>query len=82
MAEGLLAVDVVYAPGGEVWSRRVQVPCGSPVGVAIEASGVRQSFAELRDGDRVEIYLPLTIDPKDARRIRADVRRRRKTAAA
>ena len=32
----------------------------------------------LREGDRVEIYRPLTIDPKQARRIRADVRRRRK----
>jgi putative ubiquitin-RnfH superfamily antitoxin RatB of RatAB toxin-antitoxin module len=25
----------------------------------------------LRDGDRVEIYRPLLIDPKDARRLRA-----------
>jgi putative ubiquitin-RnfH superfamily antitoxin RatB of RatAB toxin-antitoxin module len=25
----------------------------------------------LRDGDRVEIYRPLTIDPKEARRKRA-----------
>lgn len=32
----------------------------------------------VRDGDRVEIYRPLTVDPKQARRIRADVRRRRK----
>jgi putative ubiquitin-RnfH superfamily antitoxin RatB of RatAB toxin-antitoxin module len=33
----------------------------------------------VQDGDRIEIYRPLTIDPKEARRIRADVRRRRKT---
>lgn len=26
---------------------------------------------ELRDGDRVEIYRPLRIDPKEARRLRA-----------
>jgi hypothetical protein len=32
----------------------------------------------LRDGDRVEIYRPLTIDPKEARRVRAEVRRRRR----
>ena len=32
----------------------------------------------LRDGDRVEIYRPLTVDPKEARRVRAEVRRRRK----
>lgn len=30
-----------------------------------------------RDGDRIEVYRPLTVDPKEARRIRADVRRRR-----
>lgn len=30
------------------------------------------------DGDRVEIYRPLTIDPKEGRRIRALRRRRRK----
>jgi putative ubiquitin-RnfH superfamily antitoxin RatB of RatAB toxin-antitoxin module len=34
----------------------------------------------LRDGDRVEIYRPLTVDPKEARRVRAEVRRRRKAA--
>jgi putative ubiquitin-RnfH superfamily antitoxin RatB of RatAB toxin-antitoxin module len=31
----------------------------------------------LRAGDRVEVYRPLTIEPKEARRRRADVRRRR-----
>jgi uncharacterized protein len=30
------------------------------------------------DGDRIEVYRPLTVDPKEARRIRADVRRRRR----
>ncbi|PIQ42802.1 MAG: RnfH family protein [Gammaproteobacteria bacterium CG11_big_fil_rev_8_21_14_0_20_46_22] len=29
---------------------------------------------KLKDGDRVEIYRPLTIDPKDARRLRAQKR--------
>lgn len=32
----------------------------------------------LRDGDRVEIYRPLAVDPMQARRIRADLRRRGK----
>jgi hypothetical protein len=31
--------------------------------------------ATLRDGDRVEIYRPLKIDPKEARRRRAETRR-------
>ena len=30
----------------------------------------------LRDGDRVEIYRPLTVDPKDARRLRYKRQRR------
>jgi uncharacterized protein len=30
------------------------------------------------DGDRIEVYRPLAVDPKEARRIRADVRRRRR----
>ena len=36
--------------------------------------------APVRDGDRIEVYRPLTVDPKEARRIRADVRRRRRAA--
>lgn len=32
--------------------------------------------APLREGDRVEIYRPLTADPKEARRRRADSRRK------
>lgn len=31
----------------------------------------------LRDGDRVEIYRPLVIDPKTARRAKADAKKRR-----
>lgn len=34
----------------------------------------------LSDGDRVEIYRPLTVDAKEARRVRAAVRRRRRAA--
>jgi hypothetical protein len=32
----------------------------------------------VREGDRIEVYRPLAIDPKQARRIRAEIRRRRK----
>lgn len=31
---------------------------------------------ELKEGDRVEIYRPLTIDPKTARRLRAEKKRK------
>lgn len=37
---------------------------------------VRPATTELRDGDRVELYRALTIDPKEARRVRAEVRAR------
>lgn len=33
-------------------------------------SKVRDPAAPLRDGDRVEVYRPLTVDPKEARRLR------------
>lgn len=33
--------------------------------------------AMVRAGERIEVYRSLTVDPKEARRIRADVRRRR-----
>lgn len=31
----------------------------------------------LRDGDRVEVYRPLTIDPKEARRLRAATKKKK-----
>lgn len=34
--------------------------------------------AVVREGDRIEVYRPLTVDPKEARRVRAAVRSRRK----
>lgn len=34
----------------------------------------------VRDGDRIEVYRPLTLDPKEARRLRAELRRRRSGA--
>lgn len=37
--------------------------------------------AVARAGDRIEIYRPLQVDPKEARRIRAEIRKRRRTAA-
>ena len=33
--------------------------------------------APARDGDRIEIYRPLLVDPKEARRHRAELRRRK-----
>lgn len=41
---------------------------------------LRALDTRLHDGDRVELYRGLTVDPKEARRIRAEVRRRRSGA--
>jgi putative ubiquitin-RnfH superfamily antitoxin RatB of RatAB toxin-antitoxin module len=41
----------------------------------------RQLGDVLHDGDRVEIYRPLLVDPKEARRHRAELRRKRKGEA-
>lgn len=40
-------------------------------------SRLRDPDEPVRDGDRIEVYRPLAIDPKQARRIRAAIRRRR-----
>lgn len=34
--------------------------------------------ADAREGDRIEVYRPLTVDPKEARRQRAELRQRRR----
>ena len=45
------------------------------VGVWNRAARLEQ---HVREGDRIEIYRPLQVDPKEARRVRADIRRRRR----
>jgi uncharacterized protein len=42
----------------------------------------RSGSEPVRAGDRIEVYRPLSIDPKEARRVRAEVRRRRKAQVA
>jgi putative ubiquitin-RnfH superfamily antitoxin RatB of RatAB toxin-antitoxin module len=42
----------------------------------------REGGEPVREADRIEVYRPLAIDPKDARRVRAEVRRRRKASQA
>jgi len=80
-----IQVEVVYALPQREESVRLKVPRGATVREALERSGlaalagakvgifgkVVSADLPLSDGDRVEIYRPLTIDPKDARRLRA-----------
>ena len=84
-----LVVEVVYAlPRGER-SVRVTVRAGATVREVLEKSGllplargkvgifgkVVSPEAPVADGDRVEIYRALAVDPKEARRRRASRRR-------
>ena len=49
--------------------------------LAVGTFGERRLLSDpLRDGDRVEIYRPLTIDPMEARRVRVALRPRRPAA--
>ena len=86
----MVRVEVVYCPSpGVIDLTPLNLPEGSTVADALEASGVLQRHAlalesvdagvwfrasppdaPLRDRDRVEIYRPLTVDPKEARRLR------------
>jgi putative ubiquitin-RnfH superfamily antitoxin RatB of RatAB toxin-antitoxin module len=47
-----------------------ELPGFTPAGVGVFGSKVAADAA-LRDGDRVELYRPLLVDPKEARRRRA-----------
>jgi putative ubiquitin-RnfH superfamily antitoxin RatB of RatAB toxin-antitoxin module len=86
-----IGIEVAYAVPTEQVLLRIEVPAGTTVQQAIEASGVLQRFPQidlanaavgifsrpcklgdtLKAGDRIEIYRPLLLDPKEARRKRA-----------
>lgn len=89
-AKSAVEVEVVYARPGEQVALALRLPCGANVRDAIQASGLMGRLAELGSvgihgrivaldtelecGDRVEIYRPLAVDPKLARRRRAAVK--------
>ena len=76
---------MIYALPGSFEAVQLILAPGSTVGDAIKASGIAQAAGlklgiygkvvtadtPLADGDRVEIYRPLGLDPKEARRRRA-----------
>jgi putative ubiquitin-RnfH superfamily antitoxin RatB of RatAB toxin-antitoxin module len=85
-----MKIEVVYARADAVKAVDLNLPPGATLRDALVASGFevdleKQAFGIfgkrtlldhlLADGDRVEIYRPLAMDPKEARRRRA--RRRR-----
>lgn len=85
-----MEVEVVYASPASQQVVKVQLKPGATVWDAVIASGFvtqqDQKFGvfgkavppdtRLAQGDRVEIYRPLLIDPKEARRNRARKQRR------
>ena len=66
--------DAIDAAG--ILKRRPELN-GLDTGIWGQRCGLDQRVV---DGDRVEIYRPLTIDPKEGRRTRADLRRKTRTA--
>ena len=78
-----MKIEVVCARPQAAEVRTVDLPAGATVRDALAACGLepRQSVGvfgkrvpldhRLSHGDRVEIYRPLAIDPKEARRRRA-----------
>ena len=77
-----LRVEVVHARPDGVEVVEIRLPEGATVRDALAASGLKgvqvgifgkrvKMDARLADGDRVEIYRPLAMDPKETRRRRA-----------
>jgi len=85
-----MKVELVYARPGAADTISLSLPAGATLRDALAVSGLevdleKQAFGifgkrvpldhRLSPGDRVEIYRPLAMDPKEARRRRA-VRKR------
>lgn len=80
-----MKIEVVYARPEAAEVRTVDLPAGATVTDALAVCGFQLEPQQpvgvfgkrvpldhrLADGDRVEIYRPLAIDPKEARRRRA-----------
>lgn len=78
-----MRIEVVYALPGEARVATVELAPGATVRDAVAAAGFASAQnvgvfgkrarpdQKLSDGDRVEIYRPLAMDPKEARRRRA-----------
>jgi putative ubiquitin-RnfH superfamily antitoxin RatB of RatAB toxin-antitoxin module len=77
-----LRVEVVHARPDGAAVVKIRLPDGSTVRDALAASGLKgvqvgifgkrvTMDTRLEEGDRVKIYRPLAMDPKEARRRRA-----------
>jgi len=75
LAQGATVADALQASG--VLARHGLTLPGLRVGVW---GKVREPQTPLRDHDRVEVYRPLTVDPKEARRQRYKQHRERRAS--
>jgi len=78
-----IRIEVVYATRPRADAVTVELPQGATVREALQAAGIKDAAAlgifgrrvaadtRLAHGDRVEIYRPLLLDPKERRRERA-----------
>lgn len=77
-----LRIEVVRAWADRAEVVELRLPEGSTVADALRASGLSADAVgifgrrvtparHLADGDRVELYRPLKVDPKEGRRLRA-----------
>lgn len=74
LEEGATALDALRASG--LLQRYPDIDPGDP---AIGIFGRRAApGTPLKDGDRVEVYRPLRVDPKEARRAKVSAKRRSK----
>lgn len=64
-----IAADATVANAIAASGILAQLPGFAPAGIGIFGRSVDQD-TRLRDGDRVELYRPLKVDPKQARRNR------------
>ena len=83
-----IRVEVVHATREHADAVTVELPNGATVRDALQAAGMKEGVAlgifgrrvaadtRLAHGDRVEIYRPLLLDPKERRRERARRSRR------
>jgi uncharacterized protein len=86
MARAEIEVLLVWSPAPrQVEQRTLKLPAASTLADALRAAGVtaeagvwgrvRDPSTPLRHGDRVELYRPLVVDPKEARRLRDQAQR-------
>lgn len=86
-AEAVIHVSVIRAWPGRFDEVALSLPVGSTAGDARQASGLGEGISGmavfgvrveaatvLNEGDRLELLRELTLDPKDARRKRAEAR--------